>query len=151
MTDKKYTKEDALAAWEQEDKKGKFTLETVDTTNGKQTQVLTENGSLAVAVDGSGEDAYRQLVERARSPFIDGGETPTKQVETDEPRRTKDGVLATPTDPSSQQPAEAVKHFVGGKQVSEQEAEDFRVSEAAKDGLGSDADEKPAGDDEDEE
>lgn len=119
---KTYTKDDALKAWEQDDKQGKFTLEVVETPEGgKQTQILTENGSLAIAVDGEGSDAYRQLVERARSPFIDGGEPPVEQVETDDARRTKDGVLATPTDPSSQQPAADTTYIANGQEISEKE------------------------------
>lgn len=106
MTDKKVTEKDVLEAWEQEDKKGQFQLEVVDTADGKQTQILNKlNGSLIVAVDGEGSDALQKLLDNVRNPLVDTGESPKEQVETDEPRRTDDGVLATPTDPSSLTPA----------------------------------------------
>lgn len=122
MTDKKVTEKDVLEAWEQEDKKGQFQLEVVDTADGKQTQILNKlNGSLIVAVDGEGSDALQKLIDNVRNPLVDTGESPKEQVETDEPRRTDNGVLATPTDPTSVTAPAPTTYVKDGQEITEDE------------------------------
>lgn len=111
MADKKnYSKDDVLKAWEGDDKQGQFEIREVKTKDGEsdQTHIYEKtNGSLIVAVDGTGKDALQKLAENPRDPFIDGGLPPQDAIE-GEVQRTEEGVLRTPTQPEALKTAEGL-------------------------------------------
>lgn len=102
MANKTFTKDDALKAWEGDDKVGAFDIVETTTKDGQpdQTQILDKaTGSLVIAVDGTGSEAYQRLAENPRAPKLDNGVSPKSAVEDGETRTTSTGTLATPTHP----------------------------------------------------
>lgn len=107
MAEKKtFTKEDVVNAWsEKAGRKDQYDVREVKSEDGAdQVQLIDKDtGSISIAVDGSGSDAFRKLVEQAGTPLIDGAEMPQESVGAgnNEQHFTSRGVLATPTQPEA--------------------------------------------------
>lgn len=126
-----FTKKQVLELWsDKAGRKDNFDLREVESLDGvKQTQLINkETGSLVVAVNGHGEDAINVLGRRVGDPFIDPGVNP-KEAQGDENKKfyTSEKVLATPTQPESLEGNATTRHFVGGREVSEEAAEKFQA------------------------
>lgn len=99
-----FSKEGALKAWnEKAGKVDQWDVRVVESVDGtKQTQLIDKDtGSLSVAVNG--DNAWKELTEKAGAWKIDDGVNPKEAVgpENNDVFKTSKGVLATPTQPDA--------------------------------------------------
>lgn len=121
MAEKSFSKAEVLELWsDKAGRKDNFDVREVESLKGvKQTQLINkETGSLVVAVNATGEEAWQILGERCGDPFIDAGVNP-KEAQGPENKKfyTSEGVLATPTQPESLEGNGVVREFKDGVEV----------------------------------
>lgn len=145
MAETKHTKKSVLEAWsDKAGRKDNFDLREVESLDGvKQTQLINkETGSLVVAVNATGDDALKVLGERVGDPFIDPGVNPKEaQGEDNKKFFTSEGVLATPTQPDSLEGNATTRNFVGGREVSQEAADNFQAEAQSEVDASKEADE----------